>query len=79
MKNSDYTDCDSATVFIDFFCLFIALVYFFSLLVYLDLFFLYRWGRWTEILEQGQFKRGWREQDVEDCARVIVSYITNIF
>uniref|UniRef100_A0A182SIN7 Chromodomain-helicase-DNA-binding protein 7 n=1 Tax=Anopheles maculatus TaxID=74869 RepID=A0A182SIN7_9DIPT len=32
------------------------------------------WARWTEILEQGQFKRGWREQDVEDCARVILLY-----
>lgn len=33
-----------------------------------------RWGRWPEIAEQGQFKRGWRESDIEDCARVIVSY-----
>ncbi|XP_052564493.1 uncharacterized protein LOC120426896 isoform X3 [Culex pipiens pallens] len=32
------------------------------------------WARWTEILELGQFKRGWREQDVEDCARVILLY-----
>ncbi|KAG8231203.1 hypothetical protein J437_LFUL010900 [Ladona fulva] len=30
------------------------------------------WGRWPEILAQGQFRRGWRESDVEDCARVIV-------
>lgn len=39
-------------------------------------FFLYnycRWARWTEILEQGQFKRGWREQDIEECSRIIVS------
>lgn len=35
---------------------------------------MYRWGRWSEISEQGQFKRGWREQDIEDCARVIVSF-----
>lgn len=35
----------------------------------------FRWARWTEILELGQFKRGWREQDVEDCARVIVSIV----
>lgn len=33
----------------------------------------YGWGRWTEIAEQGQFKRGWQEKDIEDCARVIVS------
>lgn len=35
----------------------------------------YGWGRWTEIADQGQFKRGWREQDIEDCARVIVSVL----
>lgn len=33
----------------------------------------YGWGRWTEIADQGQFKRGWSIQDIEDCARVIVS------
>lgn len=32
-----------------------------------------RWGRWTEILVQGQFKRGWQESDIENCARIIVS------
>lgn len=31
------------------------------------------WGRWTEISAQGQFKRGWQESDIEDCARIIVS------
>lgn len=34
---------------------------------------LFRWGRWNEIQEQGQFKRGWAVTDIEDCARVIVS------
>lgn len=34
------------------------------------------WGRWTEILDQGAFKRGWKESDVEDCSRVIVSFET---
>lgn len=34
-----------------------------------------RWGRWTECLENGQFKRGWREPDIEDCARIIVSLL----
>lgn len=33
----------------------------------------FRWGRWPEILEMGQFKRSWREVDVEDCARIVVS------
>lgn len=33
----------------------------------------YRWGRWNEINDQGQFKRGWALSDIEDCARVIVS------
>lgn len=32
-----------------------------------------RWGRWTDVLTHGQFRKGWRELDVEDCARVIVS------
>lgn len=35
--------------------------------------FAFSWGRWTEIQEQGQFKRGWAITDIEDCARVIVS------
>lgn len=34
------------------------------------------WGRWTEILAHSQLRKGWREQDVEDCARVIVSNVT---
>lgn len=34
----------------------------------------FRWGRWGEILEQGSFKRGWKDSDVEDCSRVIVSF-----
>lgn len=33
----------------------------------------FRWGRWTDILAQGQFKRGWQDTDVENCARIIVS------
>lgn len=32
------------------------------------------WGRWEEILQHSQFRRGWREIDVEDCARVILLY-----
>lgn len=32
------------------------------------------WGRWEEILQHSQFRRGWREVDVEDCARVILLY-----
>ena len=39
------------------------------------IFFLLSWGRWSEILEQGAFKRGWKENDVEDCSRIIVSII----
>lgn len=31
------------------------------------------WGRWQEILHHSQLRKGWRDQDVEDCARVIVS------
>lgn len=38
------------------------------------------WGRWGEILHHSQLRKGWREQDIEDCARVIVSvkYSCNI-
>jgi chromodomain-helicase-DNA-binding protein 7 len=32
------------------------------------------WGRWEEILQHSQFRRGWREIDIEDCARVILLY-----
>lgn len=38
----------------------------------------FRWGRWTDILAQGQFKRGWQDTDVENCARIIVSIKKNI-
>lgn len=31
------------------------------------------WGRWPEILEQGAFKKTWRDMDVEELARIIVS------
>lgn len=33
----------------------------------------HRWGRWQDILAHSQFREGWKESDVEDCARVIVS------
>lgn len=32
------------------------------------------WGRWEDILQHSQFRHGWREIDVEDCARVILLY-----
>lgn len=32
------------------------------------------WGRWEEILKHSQLRRGWREIDIEDCARVIIVY-----
>lgn len=31
------------------------------------------WDRWPEIMYNTQFRKGWRMQNVEDCARVIVS------
>lgn len=31
------------------------------------------WGRWREILEHSQLRKGWKESDIEDCARVVVS------
>jgi hypothetical protein len=39
----------------------------------------FRWGRWNDILTTGQFRTGWRESDVEDCARVIVLYCLRCF
>lgn len=48
-------------------------VYFSIVGVLLNLIYLFSWGRWNEINEQGQFKRGWAITDIEDCARVIVS------
>lgn len=32
------------------------------------------WGRWEEILQHSQLRKGWREVDVEDCGRVILLY-----
>uniref|UniRef100_A0A1A9ZZF1 Chromo domain-containing protein n=1 Tax=Glossina pallidipes TaxID=7398 RepID=A0A1A9ZZF1_GLOPL len=37
------------------------------------------WGRWPEILDLGQFKRGWREIDIEDCARIILLYCLQVY
>ncbi|XP_037928102.1 uncharacterized protein LOC119662531 isoform X10 [Teleopsis dalmanni] len=37
------------------------------------------WGRWPEILELGQFKRGWRDIDIEDCARIILLYCLQVY
>lgn len=28
-------------------------------------------------MAHGQFRKGWRESDVEDCARMMVSSLTN--
>lgn len=32
------------------------------------------WGRWEEIIQHSQLRRGWTETDIEDCARVILVY-----
>ncbi|KAJ6650068.1 Chromodomain-helicase-DNA-binding protein 7, partial [Pseudolycoriella hygida] len=39
----------------------------------------YGWGRWNEINEQGQFKRGWALSDIEDCARIILLYCLQVY
>ncbi len=36
--------------------------------------FYQRWARWPEILAFGQFRQGWSEKAIEDCARLIVSF-----
>lgn len=35
------------------------------------------WDRWPEIMINTQFRKGWRLQTVEECARVIVSAIND--
>lgn len=40
--------------------------------------FNFRWGRWPEMLEVGQFKRSWRSVEVEECSRIIVSLLVCI-
>lgn len=50
----------------DFLCLCFVCLFFLTLA-------LTRWGRWREIMAHGQFRKGWRESDVEDCARVMVN------
>merc|ERR1712071_352842 len=37
------------------------------------------WGRWREIMAHGQFRKGWRESDIEDCARMMVVYCLQNF
>uniref|UniRef100_A0A0A9YRD7 Chromodomain-helicase-DNA-binding protein 6 n=1 Tax=Lygus hesperus TaxID=30085 RepID=A0A0A9YRD7_LYGHE len=37
------------------------------------------WGRWQEILSHNQFREGWKECDIEDCARVIVLYCLRFY
>lgn len=40
-------------------------------------FFSYRWGRWTDILLHGRYKRQLTEQDVETICRTILVYCLN--
>ncbi|XP_057666138.1 chromodomain-helicase-DNA-binding protein 7 isoform X2 [Diorhabda carinulata] len=37
------------------------------------------WGRWTEILVHSQLRKGWKETDIEDCARVILLYCLRFY
>lgn len=37
------------------------------------------WGRWEEILQNSQLRKGWREVDLEDCGRVILLYCLRYF
>lgn len=36
-------------------------------------FCLFRWARWDEIVDKNQFRKGWTQPVIEDCARIIVS------
>lgn len=42
-----------------------------------NLFHFHRWGRWTDILSHGRFKRQLTEQDVETICRTILVYCLN--
>jgi len=33
----------------------------------------YSWSRWPEIIQHNDFREGWKESDVEDLARIVVS------
>uniref|UniRef100_A0A6P7GKH5 Chromodomain-helicase-DNA-binding protein 6 isoform X2 n=1 Tax=Diabrotica virgifera virgifera TaxID=50390 RepID=A0A6P7GKH5_DIAVI len=37
------------------------------------------WGRWQEILMHSQLRKGWKESDIEDCARVILLYCLRFY
>ena len=41
--------------------------------------YLYRWGRWKDIVSHARFKRPMEEKDVENVAKAIVSYIDYIY
>jgi len=47
---------------------FVSLFYFL-----LILFICYSWSRWPEIIQHNDFREGWKESDVEDLARIVVS------
>lgn len=40
---------------------------------YIFLFFNFSWGRWPAIIQHNDFREGWKESDVEDLARIVVS------
>lgn len=33
----------------------------------------FSWSRWSEIIQHNDFRDGWKENDVEDLARIVVS------
>lgn len=35
----------------------------------------YSWSRWPEIILHNDFREGWKESDVEDLARIVVSIV----
>ncbi|XP_071513861.1 uncharacterized protein [Panulirus ornatus] len=35
---------------------------------------IYGWGRWKEILAHGDFRPAWKENDVQDCARMVLLF-----
>lgn len=41
--------------------------------IYLFKIIYYSWSRWPEIIQYNDFRDGWKESDVEDLARIVVS------
>lgn len=51
----------------------IFLILIFVIILYIH-YFNNSWSRWPEIIQHNDFREGWKESDVEDLARIVVSH-----